>query len=539
MRMEEKKVKEPFEDLLPVPRASGEVASYRGVVSMPRLPQRLIYPNQIASMGVTVSDAQRINYQWYMNHLELAKRREEKSIELQYLAEKQYLLENIPSQTVGNYDISVSGESAFNERNINIKDIVKKFIEEKLLVRLRGQQFKNGRGFFIRNEELNKHELIEDKELRYLFDEYILENFDVETDIPQKNLDRAWMCLQSSIPALQMSNLIRVSDSQLVFFDGIYNLNSGEFKFFNGTKIFNDVLISMNWNQTGEEVPVFDALLADIFDGDESKINLAYEFIGAMLSTVPTLKKIFILQGVSQAGKSRLARIICALFDEGEVVFLDKLSEINQEYVQKNLSNCRLIYIDEASDKKILPAQASSLKVIANGCRRAKIIIGTNHALYTGDNGFVEPALLNRFAVLPFEKPMENTDPNVSAFEDVFFEKEKNSIIKKSLLRFRNMLARGFFCKEFPLNDVITVEKTIDEKDEQLRNFLFGNYEITSAIMPETTADSIAAQVNRVLRGVVKNNASLGKKLSEIYGDKLQSQHLSRGMSYNLRKVTK
>lgn len=425
MRMEEKKVKEPFEDLLPVPRASGEVASYRGVVSMPRLPQRLIYPNQIASMGVTVSDAQRINYQWYMNHLELAKRREEKSIELQYLAEKQYLLENIPSQTVGNYDISVSGESAFNERNINIKDIVKKFIEEKLLVRLRGQQFKNGRGFFIRNEELNKHELIEDKELRYLFDEYILENFDVETDIPQKNLDRAWMCLQSSIPALQMSNLIRVSDSQLVFFDGIYNLNSGEFKFFNGTKIFNDVLISMNWNQTGEEVPVFDALLADIFDGDESKINLAYEFIGAMLSTVPTLKKIFILQGVSQAGKSRLARIICALFDEGEVVFLDKLSEINQEYVQKNLSNCRLIYIDEASDKKILPAQASSLKTIANGCQRAKILIGTNHALYTGDNGFVEPALLNRFAVLPFEKPMENTDPNVSAFEDVFLKKRK------------------------------------------------------------------------------------------------------------------
>ena len=159
-------------------------------------------------------------------------------------------------------------------------------------------------------------------------------------------------------------------------------MNSGEFKFFNGTKIFNDVSILMNWSQTGEETPVFDALLADIFAEDEAKINLTYEFIGAMLSTVVTLKKIFILQGVSQAGKSRLARIICALFDEGEVVFLDKLSEINQEYVQRNLSNCRLIYIDEASDKKILPAQASTLKTIANGCRRAKILIGTNHALY-------------------------------------------------------------------------------------------------------------------------------------------------------------
>lgn len=537
--MEEKKVKEPFEDLLPVPRASGEIASYRGVPSMPRVPQPLIYPHQIAQVGVSVSDARRINYQWYMNHLELEKRREEKAIELQFLAAKQNLLENNQSQTVGNYDISVSGESAFNERNINIKDIVKKFIEEKLLVRLRGQQFKNGRGFFIRNEELNKHELIEDKELRYLFEEYILENFDVETDIPQKDFDRGFIDLQKSIPALQISNLIKMTDYQIVFFDGIYNLNSGEFKNFNGIKIFNDVSILMNRSQTGEETPVFDALLADIFDGDESKINLAYEFIGAMVSTVVALKKIFILQGVSQAGKSRLARIICALFDEGEVVFFDKLSEINQEYVQKNLSNCRLIYIDEASDKKILPAQASSLKTIANGCRRAKILIGTNHALYTGDNGFIEPALLNRFAVLPFEKPMENTNPNVSAFEDVFFEKEKNAIVKKSLLRFQKMLSRGFFCKEFRVNEIITVEKTIDEKDEQLQKNLFENYELVSEIIPETTAQSISTQVNLILPGVVKNNATLGKKLSEIYGNKLQSQHLSKGMAYNLRKVTK
>ena len=345
------------------------------------------------------------------------------------------------------------------------------------------------------------------------------------------------MNLQSTIPALQMSNVIRVSDTQLVFFDGIYDLNSGEFKFFNGTKIFNEVSFLMNWSQTGEETPVFDALLADIFDGDESKINLIYEFIGAMLSTVVTLKKIFIFQGVSQAGKSRLARIVCALFDEGEVVFLDKLSEINQDYVQKNLSNCRLIYIDEASDKKILPAQASTLKTIASGCRRAKILIGTNHALYTGNDGFVEPALLNRFAVLPFEKAMTNTDPNVSAFEDVFFEKEKNSIIKKSLLRFQRMFSRGLFCRNFAINEVITVEKNFDEKDEQLRNFLLENYEITSEVIPETTAQNIAMQVNLILPGVVKNNATLGKKLAEIYGDKLQSQHLSRGMAYNLREI--
>ena len=205
--------------------------------------------------------------------------------------------------------------------------------------------------------------------------------------------------------------------------------------------------------------------------------------------------------------------------------------------MQKNLSNCRLIYIDEASDKKILPAQASMLKTIASGCRRTKILVGTNHALYTGDNGFIEPALRNRFAVLPFEKPMANEDPKVSAFEDAFFEEEKNSIIKKSLLHFQGMLARGLFCKNFPLNEVITVEKTFDARDEQLRKVLLEKYEITPEVIPETTSQSIAVQVNQVLPGVVKNNATLGIKLSEIYGGKLKSQHLSKGMVYNLRAI--
>ena len=537
--MDEKKLREPFENLQPIPRVSGEVASYSGVASMPRLPQRLVYPNQIASVGVSVSDARRINFQCYMNQLELAKRREECNLELQFLVEKQYLLENSQLQAVGNYDMMSNEELISDIKNLNIKELVREFIKKKLLVRLRGQQFKNGRGFFIRNDELNKHELIEDKELKYLLNEYIFDSFDIEEDVPQKNLERAWMDLQKSIPALQISDLKKMTEYQLIFFDGVYDLNSGEFKFLNGTKIFNDVSFLMNWSQTEEETPAFDALLLDIFDGDELKINLTYEFIGAMLSTVPTLKKIFIFQGLSQAGKSRLARIICALFDEGEVVFLDRLADINQDYIQKNLNNCRLIYIDEASDKKILPAQASTLKTIANGCRRAKILIGTNHALYTGDNGFVEPALRNRFAVLPFEKSMDNEDPRVTAFEDVFFEKEKNAIIKKSLLRFQGMLARGFFCKEFHVNEVITVEKTIDEKDEQLRKILFENYELTSEIIPETTAQSIAAQVNLISPGVVKNNAILGKKLTAIYGNQIRSQHLSKGVAYNLQQIAK
>jgi len=51
-----------------------------------------------------------------------------------------------------------------------------------------------------------------------LLNEYILDNFDVETDIPQKDFDRGFIDLQKSIPALQISNLIKMTDYQIVFF---------------------------------------------------------------------------------------------------------------------------------------------------------------------------------------------------------------------------------------------------------------------------------------------------------------------------------
>ena len=48
-----------------------------------------------------------------------------------------------------------------------------------------------------------------------MLNEYIFDNFDIEEDIPQKNLDRAWMNLQSTIPALQISDLRKMTEYQL------------------------------------------------------------------------------------------------------------------------------------------------------------------------------------------------------------------------------------------------------------------------------------------------------------------------------------
>lgn len=523
-----------------VPAMSSQPIPYQGVPVMPQLQQPLVYPDQIASVGVSLSDAKKINFQYCMNQLELDKKASEYNMALQFEAERQRI-RGSQIQSQANYDVKIDGESAVNRKSINMKDLVQKFIDDNSIVKIRDRGVKKGIIFYIRNNELNRHEPIEEKNLHYLLDEFIFNSFELEEDVPRKFLDRAWSHLQFSVKTLDNSKIIKLSCYQTVFLDGIYNLETDEFELFSNEKFFNDFSIPMYWNEVNSEPIVFENLLHDMFGHDIRKIITTYQFIGALLSSVQILKKIYIFQGVSQGGKTRLARIICSLFDENDVIFLDKLSDITQDYVEKNLSNCRLIYIDEAANKKILPTQASMLKTIANGCRRAKILIGTNHALVTGDNGFVEPALLNRFAPLSFGKVMDNSDPDVAAFEDVYLEKEKPAIIKKSLRFFQKIVSSGskHFTYEFPVNEVVSTNDnaTPDSMaNEQLRDFLYETYEITEEPVPETTTEVIFQEINQKFPGVIKNNATLGKKLSEIYGDRLKTQHLSKGMIYNLKK---
>lgn len=513
---------------------------YQGVPAMSQVQQPLLYPSQIASVGISFSDARKINFQHHMNMIEAEKKALEYNLALQFEAQMQQLRRN-QNQSQANYDVKLDEESTANRKSLNMKELVQKFIDYNVIVKIRDSGVKKGKIFYIRNNELNRHEPIEEKSLHYLLNEFIFNSFELEEDVPQKFLDRAWSHLQFSVQTLNNSKIAKISYYQIVFLDGMYNLETAEFELFSDEKFFNDFSIPIYWNEVNSEPIVFEKLLNDIFGNDIKKIITTYQFIGALLSSVQILKKIYIFQGVSQGGKTRLARIICSLFDENDVIVLDKLSDITQDYVEKNLSNCRLIYIDEAANKKILPTQASMLKTIANGCRRAKILIGTNHALVTGDNGFVEPALLNRFATLPFGKVMDNSDPDVASFEDVYFEKEKPAIIKKSLRFFQKIVSSGskHFTYEFPVNGVVSVNDDVSPdsvENGQLRDFLYGNYELTGEPVQETTTDVIFQEVNRQFPGKIKNNANLGKKLSEIYGDKLKSQHLLKGMIYNLKK---
>ena len=519
-------------DFVPMQASPYEQAKYY----MP--PSMCFYPQNIQCAGVNLQQAQNLNFLFLRNQLEIEKKRQEKILDFEYSVAMKDL--NKSESIISN---AVMRNDSPQNKNNGIDTLIKDFMQKNLLVKRRNRLQKSNTEILIRNEELFRHVPIEEKNLRETFNEFLLDSFSIDADIPQKFFDRAWMRLKSNIPFIEKFTFDIVSPYQLVFLDGILDLNSTTFSPFDTQRcFFNDFSIPFNFSETMKppftDMLVFDKVLADMFNDNQEKIRLAYEFIGAILSSVPNLKKIYVLQGVSNGGKTRLAQIISRLLQKEDLIELDTLSDITQDYVHRQLKQCRLIYIDEAADKKIVSCQASALKTIANGCGNVKILISTNNALYTGNNGFLEPALLNRFAVLPFEDTMKNSDPQVSAFEDMYLERESIFIIKKALENFMNVLHNNMnFSIEFPINAVTCQNNSqiSNPTYDELATILKNNYELVDYIVKETTTESVFRDCNSKTPSLVPNTAILGKIIKKVFGDKLKTQHLSNGMAYNLR----
>ena len=85
----------------------------------------------------------------------------------------------------------------------------------------------------------------------------------------------------------------------------------------------------------------------------------------------------------------------------------------------------------------------SKLKKLSNGSKQVKILATTNHPIVTESDSSVDKALYNRLAVIPFANVMDNSDPEVSAYEDVYFEMERDAIISKALKAFHKVLSRS------------------------------------------------------------------------------------------------
>jgi len=353
------------------------------------------------------------------------------------------------------------------------RTLVNSFISQNMLVweRINGVKIT-----WKKDSENNRHIAIDDDELKMDFIEFVedqCENFYAS----EAELNRAFKTLKYKIPPLKKSGLTMLDKNQLPFANGYLDIKSGTFTAMTADdRHFNRFAMPYAYDPLAKNPDAFDEMLADMFDNDEAKIHLAYQLIGAMISSVATLKKIYVFQGVSHGGKTRLANIIIRLIDEDEVHSSNTLSEITGNDFSKKTHNIRLTYIKDCSKRVLGESQAANLKSYADGGQlknsvRFKILICTNHKITSGNNDFLDPSLRNRFVVLPFAKEMDNTSESVANFEDYYFSQERDGIVNKALAAFQEVLqSGGRFSQDYSINEIVEANSEIEILDDEELN---------------------------------------------------------------------
>ena len=225
----------------------------------------------------------------------------------------------------------------------------------------------------------------------------------------------------------------------------------------------------IDYKEHYQQPEIFSALLFDALNGDQEAFSLAYEQIGAIFTPTSTLKKIFLFKGVSNAGKTRIVNIIAKCMQEDDTLVLNNLSELTKDKLDS--SPFRIILIKGLSKNKLHAKQIATLKAFSEGSvdtAFTKILMSTNYPIYTDEDGMIEPALKNRLSTLPFPRPMRNSNPDVSCFEEVHFENEKLGIIIWALGAFSYVLNdKNKFYKEFEPNSCVNAENKQEISPEE------------------------------------------------------------------------
>lgn len=456
------------------------------------------------------------------------------------------------------------GDEAIISCSLNGEKLENSFIATYGIAKIRIQGKVTWRYAFL-DRDANRHILVDDTFIKNEYLIYIDEKITDSINFPQGLFNRSVQKLLHNIPRLDKSNLIQLQPQQVMMNNGfldVYSWNFTPVKPEERHNFFTLFSLDIDFNSTIKNPDAFDSLLLDSLDTQEA-VKLAYEQIGAILTPVNTIKKIFAFQGRSQGGKTRLSNIITRLMPPDDTITLNSLSEISDDNFLTN--PIRLIYVKEVGKNKLPAKQIVKLKSFADGsclpeATSFKILLNTNYAIITGDNSALEPALAHRLSVLPFPKLMYNTNPLVASFEDISFEKEKPYIILKSLKAFSNVLNnKNQFSAYFDPNSCIEdneqqISSSLSDTDSQnfadtLQTFknsaqsklsqLFDeNFRIVENIDLNMTTNAIFKAVNEIFPGSLKNPASTGRLLSKYFNEKLKTTRNHQGETcYNLELI--
>ena len=451
--------------------------------------------------------------------------------------------------------------------NLTPIDYVEKFVAEKHVVREKKIRDADDVVLYIWDDEEHIYRKINQQRLSFE-----LQTFWPEKDIPNDSkIDQFIKLIRYRLSPFIDESGLKIADGNQTFFpNGYFDIKLGVFCHCDTSEWLHNFCIPYEYDEDAPDPVSFDQILQQLFDGDETKINLAYQIIGALVSEVRSLKEIYVFQGVTNSGKTTLASIILKLFDKHERKKLNSVKDITDDALKTLSKSVRVVCIKDSGQEALRVNSVSYLKSYASGDFDEDeiyftILLQTNNAIYSDKSGNIEKALHDRFLILPFAKNMRTTlddskDDPISDFIDNHFEDEKHGIVKKALFALHEVIAdRKRFVHRFPLNGCVGTKVNVssseeedtstegsDEKSIILQTFIETNFDvIDSAIFQDTPTEGISAR--RLVTIVSKElpdhfrfatSNSLGKVLKKIkIADKsVEIRDSGNNRYYNLKQ---
>ena len=392
----------------------------------------------------------------------------------------------------------------------------------------------------------------------YAYDEY---GRDIEIS-NTKLEDAVNRMINNSVPLLGEGCEVKPSNEMKdIFKNGWYDLATSKFYSEDTRKYFHPDCLPYSFEAYDQSLLFtelgFDKFLNYIIDGDESRIKLLYQIIGAILSDVP-LKNIFVFQGVSNGGKSLLSNFIIRLRDSSDVELVGSINEINASKSKSYEGRTRLLYIDDAPNEKWSDATISYLKTRSSGISRVKessfkILLCTNYSIFYKTEDGRDYSMDSRIVLLPFAKDLKaaskldnGLDFLVRYIQGEVFDQEKPMIAMKALFYFREVLANNReFAIRYPLNAYVVSSRfdrasvgsnlteenakncieiklnrqAISDKNLHLLNFLRENFELSDDEKNFMTAEQILSYVRQSMPDTNGRVNEVGKPVKAVFGE--------------------
>lgn len=387
---------------------------------------------------------------------------------------------------------------------------------------------------------------------------YVYKKCGPRADFSDTDVDKMVRRLRyETAPILGKPGAPKVSNEMQVFFpNGYYDLRAKCFCPMDTTRYFHLFCMPFPYKEQADEPSVFESICLKIFEGDDQKLKLAYQIIGAIISHV-NLKYVFVFQGEKHGGKTTLMKCIRGLFYSDEIKLVGSMREISDGKGFRTEKKVRLLTVDDAPNEKWNDNVVSYLKTRSSGASdessaRFKILLNTNYPITMKTADGRDSSIDTRIIVLPFIKDLKEAgDSDPQFIKDYFenqYEAERSGIVKKALEAFDEVLQNNeTFSPQFLLNGAVSGSNNVgivvapEERENLLFRIVDENFDFVDndQFLAEPKTGMLAKHVYNYINGeqpnLVSRPAELSKQLKNLFSDKFASREYADKTYFNLR----